>query len=66
MNGSGTAYASETVWNLGYSPPAWSPNGKLVYWGSGGGVSTYYSIPIWQQGINMVTNDGFDDHAEHS
>ena len=57
MNGSGTAYASETVWNLGYNPPAWSPNGN-GYWGSGGGVSTSYSIPIWQQGINMVTNQG--------
>jgi hypothetical protein len=57
MNGSGASYASETVWNAGYSPPAWSPNGN-GYWGSGGGVSTSYSIPIWQQGINMVTNQG--------
>jgi hypothetical protein len=57
MNGSGASYASETVWNLGYDPPAWSPNGN-GYWGSGGGVSTSYSIPSWQQGINMVTNQG--------
>jgi subtilase family serine protease len=57
MNGSGASYGSETVWNLGYSPPGWSPNGN-GYLGSGGGVSTYYSIPIWQQGINMVTNQG--------
>ncbi len=26
--------------------------------GSGGGVSTSYPIPIWQQGINMATNHG--------
>ena len=57
MNGSGGSYASETVWNLGYSPPAWSANGN-GYWGSGGGVSTYYSIPSWQQGINMTANQG--------
>ena len=57
MNGSGTSYGSETVWNSGYAPPAWSPNGN-GYWGSGGGVSTYYTIPTWQQGINMVTNQG--------
>ena len=57
MNGLGAAYVSETVWNSGYSPPAWSPNGN-GYIGSGGGVSTVYSIPSWQQGINMVTNHG--------
>jgi hypothetical protein len=57
MNGAGASYASETVWNLGYSPPAWSLNGN-GYIGSGGGVSTYYSIPSWQQGINMATNQG--------
>jgi hypothetical protein len=57
MNGSGASYASETVWNLGYYPPAWSLNGN-GYWGSGGGVSTYYSIPSWQQGLNMTTNQG--------
>jgi subtilase family serine protease len=57
MNGSGASYASETVWNLGYSPPAWSFNGN-GYIGSGGGVSANYSIPSWQQGINMTTNQG--------
>ena len=57
MNGSGASYASETVWNLGYSPPAWSLNGN-GYIGSGGGVSANYSIPSWQQGINMTTNQG--------
>ena len=57
MNGSGASYGSETVWNSGYSPPAWSPNGN-GYLGSGGGVSASYPIPIWQQGINMATNHG--------
>jgi Pro-kumamolisin, activation domain len=57
MNGSGASYGSEKVWNLGYSPPAWSLNGN-GYWGSGGGVSTDYSIPTWQQGIDMTTNQG--------
>jgi hypothetical protein len=61
MNGSGASYASETVWNSGYTPPSikppWPANGN-GYIGSGGGVSTSYSIPSWQQGINMVTNQG--------
>ena len=46
MNSSGGSYASETVWNRG--------NGV----GSGGGVSTYYSIPDWQQGVSMSANQG--------
>ncbi len=57
MNGSGASYASETNWNQGYTPPAWSPNGN-GYWGSGGGVSSAYTIPSWQTGINMTTNQG--------
>jgi len=40
------SYVSETVWNSG---------GGL---GSSGGISTTYSIPSWQQGINMATNQG--------
>jgi uncharacterized repeat protein (TIGR01451 family) len=57
MNGSGSSYASERVWNSGYMPPGWSytTNG---FWGSGGGVSTYYSIPFWQLGVNMTLNGG--------
>jgi len=59
MNGSGASYASETVWNSGNlgAANAWSLNGN-GYWGSGGGVSTFYSIPSWQQGINMTSNQG--------
>ena len=46
MSGSGGAYTSETVWNLG---------GGI---GSSGGISTTYPLPVWQQGINMTTNQG--------
>ena len=42
----GGAYSSETVWNRN--------NGI----GSGGGISTQYTIPAWQQGINMASNLG--------
>jgi hypothetical protein len=42
----GGAYSSETVWNWG---------GNV---GSGGGISTQYTIPTWQQGISMASNQG--------
>jgi subtilase family serine protease len=58
MSGSGVAYSSETVWNSNYDPPAWGGNGNSGYWGSGGGVSTVYSIPSWQEGVSMAANDG--------
>lgn len=44
--GAGGAWSSETTWNWG--------NGT----GSSGGVSTVYSIPPWQQGISMASNQG--------
>jgi len=40
--GSGGFWGSETVWN-------WNTG-----IGSGGGISTQYSIPAWQQGISMT------------
>jgi hypothetical protein len=47
------ARATETVWNRGLD----SSTGDYV--GTGGGVSTTYSIPVWQQGINsFLTNGG--------
>jgi subtilase family serine protease len=46
MNGNGVSYASEKVWN-------WSGSG-----GTGGGISSTYSIPFWQQGIAMTANQG--------
>jgi len=53
----GGAWRGESVWNSGYTPPAWSGGGN-GYWGSGGGISTIYSIPVWQQGISMTANEG--------
>ena len=44
--GPGGSWVSETVWNWG--------NGT----GSGGGISTTYPIPAWQQGIDMTANHG--------
>ncbi len=57
MNGPGVSYASESVWNSGFGPPGW-PITDNGYWGSGGGVSTVYPIPYWQQGVNMALNQG--------
>jgi subtilase family serine protease len=60
MNGAGTSYASETVWNSGYlgTNQTWYANGTSGYWGSGGGVSATYPIPSWQQGVNISTVGG--------
>ena len=44
--GPGGARTAETVWNSG---------GGV---GGSGGISTYYSIPSWQTGINMTANLG--------
>ncbi len=59
MSGLGAAYSSETVWNWGDlgANNAWFANGN-GYWGSGGGVSTVYSIPSWQRGVNMAASQG--------
>ena len=43
--GGGGAYVSETVWHSGTNS-------------SGGGFSTNFAIPTWQQGLNMSTNLG--------
>jgi alpha-tubulin suppressor-like RCC1 family protein/subtilase family serine protease len=45
-NTAGGSWASETVWN-------WNDGV-----GSGGGISTQYAIPSWQQGISMANNQG--------
>jgi uncharacterized repeat protein (TIGR01451 family) len=50
--GAGGSYVSETVWNSGFVRSAMS------YLGSSGGISTVYSIPIWQQAISMAANQG--------
>jgi subtilase family serine protease len=50
--GPGGSWTSETVWN----DRTVNPNGGN--WGGSGGISTYYSLPAWQQGVNMMTNLG--------
>ena len=45
-NGAGGSYTSEAAWNRN--------NGV----GTGGGISTQYTIPTWQQGISMANNQG--------
>jgi mucin-19 len=59
MTGFGAAYASETVWNSGNlgASNAWFAGGN-GYLGSGGGVSTVYSIPSWQRNVSMTANLG--------
>lgn len=47
------AYASETVWNWGIE---FGPSGDGI--GSSGGISTFYSIPVWQTNINFTTSHG--------
>ena len=49
-SGPGGAWVSETTWN-------WYNSG-IGTAGSGGGISTTYSIPSWQQGISMASNQG--------
>ena len=51
INGSQT-YISEKAWNWGYDP------NKQKSTGSSGGISSIYTIPEWQAGISMVTNQG--------
>jgi len=44
--GPGGSWSSETVWNWG--------GGQ----GTSGGISSYYSIPIWQAEVSMASNGG--------
>ncbi len=46
LKNNSTDYGSESVWNWG---------GNI---GSGGGISTNYSIPVWQAPVSMTTNGG--------
>ena len=48
--GNFATYQSEKVWNWGFY------NGS--YAGSSGGISTYYAIPSYQQGLDMSANQG--------
>lgn len=51
-SGAGGSYDSETVWNAGFVQSSGS------YYGSGGGISTVYSIPSWQKGFSMSASQG--------
>jgi subtilase family serine protease len=51
--GPGGSWSSETVWNWGVEFGS-SYDGI----GSSGGISSYYSIPIWQTNINMTSRGG--------
>jgi uncharacterized repeat protein (TIGR01451 family) len=51
MGGAGASYSSETVWNWGIR---FGDDGV----GSCGGISSFYSIPGWQTGINMNPPQG--------
>ena len=46
MNGSGSSWSSETVWNWGNNV------------GTAGGVSSNYTIPSWQTNVSMAFNNG--------
>jgi len=50
MSGSGGAWASEVAWNAGYD----FPSGQFI--ATGGGISTAYALPAWQQGLATATN----------
>ena len=52
MNGTGTSWVSETVWNYN------SYGGSYANVGSGGGISSYYTIPPWQASVSMAANQG--------
>jgi uncharacterized repeat protein (TIGR03803 family) len=51
MNGTGMSYQSESVWN----DTGEESSGK---WASSGGILTSVPIPLYQQGVNMSTNQG--------
>ena len=46
------ARSSETAWNQGLD----TVSGNYI--GTGGGISTHYAIPFWQQGINSFATNG--------
>ncbi len=57
------SYVSEKVWNWNLTgpPTPWFGNGQTTnnpYWGSCGGVSTVYSIPLWQVNANPAGAGG--------
>jgi hypothetical protein len=57
LNSSTAAWTSETTWiTPAYTDP--TTGESVPYEAGGGGVSTAYAIPSWQQGIGMTANQG--------
>ena len=57
----GGPWSSETTW---LTPAGTDELGNPTpLEASGGGISTVYSIPSWQQGISMTTSKGSTTHA---
>jgi len=54
MNGTGTSYASETVWNWNTEFPGQGYDGVA----SSGGISSYYAIPSWQTSVSNLAGRG--------
>jgi hypothetical protein len=50
-SGPGGSWVSETAWN-------WNNTPANLPFATGGGVSTVYSIPYWQQDLDMTNNSG--------
>ncbi|HUI28936.1 MAG TPA: protease pro-enzyme activation domain-containing protein [Candidatus Acidoferrales bacterium] len=53
LSAPGGSYVSETVWNTNTYQYY-----RYAFVGSSGGSSLLYSIPSWQQGVNMSNNQG--------
>ncbi len=53
MNGNGSSYASETVWNWGLTYGS-----QYDGVGSSGGISSYYSMPSWQANVSNMASRG--------
>jgi subtilase family serine protease len=51
-SGPGGVWTNETVWNWRTANPT------MGEWGGSGGISTNYSIPVYQKGIIMSVNGG--------
>lgn len=47
--GPGGAWLSETAWNAGQGPGVYA---------TGGGISSTYPLPAWQQGVNLSASKG--------
>ncbi|HTL18102.1 MAG TPA: S53 family peptidase, partial [Patescibacteria group bacterium] len=60
MNTNGPTYISETVWNSGFlgTNNTWFGNGQSGWWGSGGGSTSTYDMPGWQQSVDFASLGG--------